>query len=476
MLSYENLDTQQKKAYDTIISGKNVFLSGDAGTGKSTVVNLALSNLKNNVIALAPTGVAADNIGGMTIHSFLHITPQTDIFKKPTGRIVNQLKKIVMQNTTIVIDEISMCSIALFDYLVDALTQAKMRWGLKSQLQYILVGDFLQLPPVVTNNDLAAYQHKYPDIKMPYYCFNSSNWKSLSLNNIILKKAQRQKDNQEFQYALNTIRSGRRVQDSVNWFNENAILGLQNFDSNVITLTGTNQQASNYNKQMLDQLDTDEYCFVPDSHIEHVKYARDTLQTLVLKEGARVMSLINGEDYNTGDTYFNGKIGTVTEIEADSDINYAEKDDDVDIWVEFDDGTKASFTWQKQENYLYKIDEKGHMVKQSKGYVKTIPLKLAYAVTIHKAQGQTYTKGANVELTIFAAGQLYVALSRVTNIKNLHLSKALTQNQVMTDWQVVQFYQSIDKGEDMHIFDPILNSWLNKKQYDYIKSYLKKPN
>ena len=407
-------------------SGKCLLITGRAGTGKSTLLNYFRHTTKNKVVILAPTGVAAINVSGQTIHSFFHfkpnVTPAAIKKKKSKG---TEKTTIYKKLTTIVIDEVSMVRADLLD-CVDKFLRLngpapKLPFG---GVQMIFIGDLYQLPPVVTNTEREIFRTHYPT---PYF-FSASVFAELDLAFIELEKVYRQKDD-EFVRLLNTIRNRSVTDDDLAAFNRRCDPLFEAPPGTFyLSLTSTNVLADTINEKCLAELPgkvwTAEGIIEGDFGKEYLPTAID----LRLKKGAQIM-LLNNDPVGQ---WVNGTIGKIKKFEKD------DNDEDV-IVAELDNGDTARikpYTW-KIYRFFLKNEELG---SEEVGSFMQYPVRLAFAVTIHKSQGKTFE---NVIIDVgrgtFAHGQMYVALSRCTTLDGIILKQPLKKNHILMDWQVVKF-------------------------------------
>ena len=419
--SYEHLNEEQKKAFQILLDGQNVFLTGEAGTGKSFLLNAFLNRIKGkNVLVCAPTGIAALQVGGATIHSVFKIKPQPFLPGQPLRGIKNTVKAA----DVIVIDEVSMCRFDLFDYLCRYIQKAEQMSQKRKQV--IVVGDFSQLPPVIAKDREVleeGWKEQIGNISAGF-AFLAPGWKQMHFCTVALKQVMRQKGDTQFLENLNKIRNGD--ESAVSWFNQNAAKAEQPG----IYMSALNRRVDQINEQQMSGLHTEKKTY--EGTNENFKDTLPTRQSLVLCEGARVMSLLN----DPGGDYQNGSLGTVAKLKNNSVI------------VKFDHGglvEVAPYTWEDIE-YQVVMDEKtgGASLKQVvTGKFTQLPLRVAFAVTIHKSQGQTYDS-VNLDPYCFDVGQLYVALSRVTRADRLHLEKVIRPEYLQVSHEVRHFYDGLD--------------------------------
>lgn len=435
-----NFKPLQKYGYDVMMAGYNTFLTGDAGTGKTYLLQIFINEQRSkgrNVMVCGPTGAASLHINGSTLHNQFKINIGP-VIKHPIDDTV--LAELI--NTDIlIIDEISMCRIDVFDYIAVYILEAnkyRKRVG-KHTIQIIVCGDFFQLPPIITDNDKQILDAYYGRDIENGFAFNSTYWKLFEFRNIILTEIVRQ-DNKEFVTELNKLRVG----------DKSGITYIMNNCSkapipDAINLYGKNNDAVRKNIDELNKLDTD--LWTHEATVLGGAKITDTNaeMNLALKVGARVMSLVNCADKETKQVIFsNGSLGTVVFIGEEF------------VTVEFDNGNTVNIGEYNWRIVRYTIDEKSknsqhpQIIEQKIGEVNQYPLKLAYAVTIHKAQGQTYDS-VNISPYTWDCGQLYVALSRVRNIDNLYLRYEIQPNYSITSLNVIAFYNSIVKEANKYV-------------------------
>lgn len=419
--TYAHLNEEQKKAFGILLEGRNVFLTGEAGTGKSFLLNAFLNRIKGkNVLVCAPTGIAALQIGGATIHSVFKIKPQPFLPGQPLRGIKNTVKAA----DVIVIDEVSMCRFDLFDYLCRYIQKAEQLS--RKRKQVIVVGDFSQLPPVVAKDREVleeGWKEQISNISAGF-AFLAPGWKQMGFYPVALKQVMRQRGDAQFLENLNKIRRGD--ESAIAWFNQNTAKAEQPG----IYMSALNRCVDQKNEQQMAELHTEKKAY--EGTNENFKDSLPTKQSLVLCEGARVMSLLN----DPGGEYQNGSLGTVAKLKNHS------------VVVKFDHGGTvevAPYTWEDIE-YQVVVDEKtgeASLKQVVTGSFTQLPLRVAFAVTIHKSQGQTYDS-VNLDPYCFDVGQLYVALSRVTRADRLHLEKAVRKEYLQVSRQVQCFYDELE--------------------------------
>jgi len=405
---------------------KNIFITGRAGTGKSTLLNYFRDNTKKNAVILAPTGVAAVNVGGQTIHSFFHFKPNVTLAaikkKRATGK---EKTSIYKKLKTIVIDEVSMVRADLLDCVDKFLRlngpNAKRPFG---GVQMIFIGDLYQLPPVVSGAEREIFRSHYAT---PYF-FSAKVMQHLDMEFVELEKVYRQKD-EEFVRLLNAIRNNSITDDDITLFNKGCNPSFEvSGDAFYISLTSTNDMSDRINENRLARLSGKIWKALGLVDGEFGKESMPTAEELKLKKGAQIM-LLNNDAYGR---WINGTIGKVKKFEKD------EEGEEI-IVAELDNGDTVEispYTW-KIYKYFLKNEE---LRSEEVGSFRQYPVRLAFAVTIHKSQGRTFEKVViDVGRGTFAHGQMYVALSRCTTLEGIVLKQPLKKNHILMDWQVVKF-------------------------------------
>lgn len=410
----DKLTSEQRSAFERVLSGGNYFITGHAGTGKSFLLQCLIRELEQQgkqLLVCAPTGIAAINIHGITIHRAFHVS--IDVLKNDAP-----IRQDNLTCDAVIIDEISMCRIDLFSYVMRTIQQAGKKQG--KNIQIILMGDFFQLPPVVTGNDSPLLKQNYPDNFVKGYAFEAPEWKQCAFTPIVLEQVIRQ-SNSNFIAALNLARKGDI--SCIAYLNQNAS-SQPFFDA--ISLFGSNVQVNACNQKALEALSGD--CFFYSAReIGTVKEGdRIVPPKLAIKPHCRVMSVRNDAEGH----YQNGSMGTVLRCAREH------------VVVKFDNGNVSSisnFTWDIK-GLVPDHDSAGNRVWsiQSIGKYTQIPLKLAYAVTIHKSQGQTFDH-VNLSPHSWDSGQLYVALSRVRDISGLHLLSPIQESDLSSAPTVLEF-------------------------------------
>jgi len=419
------LNKQFKKALDLLEkTNKSVLITGKAGTGKSTLLSYFCEHTKKPLVVLAPTGVGAVNIGGQTIHSFFGFKPDTmpDDAEKIAKKMRRKRKELFKKLDAIVIDEISMARADLLD-CVDIF----LRTILKSQspfagIQMIFFGDLYQLPPVVTGKERSIFKTNY---KSPYF-FDAKVMNNFQMEFIELEKVYRQKD-KKFIEILNSIRNNTITDAQLETINQRVDenINLKDLGQEYIYLTTINRLADQINRTNLEELPGRKYVLVGEIVGEFDKRYLPTEAKLEVKEGAQIM-LLNNDSYGR---WINGTIGEIIDFEEDR------------IKIRLQNGKTVSvspYSWDIFETYFNK--ENRALDKHLLGSFIQYPIRLAWAITIHKSQGKTFDR-AVIDLSggAFACGQTYVALSRCRTLEGIILKTRIKKTNIFTDWRIVRF-------------------------------------
>lgn len=391
---------------------KPVIVTGKAGTGKSTLVRFLQKEIDKAVV-VAPTGIAAINIGGQTVHSFFRLPPRIFTPEELSGQRANRLWTKI---DTVIVDEISMVRADILDGIDYVLRKARRNSKPFGGVRIILVGDFHQLPPVVPNREAEILSRMGYDTPFAY---SAKVMKRTSFEVYELSTVHRQSD-RLFLSILSQIRRGQNIESVLQNLNE-ICLGSHRTGKTPLLLTGTNSTASHYNEAGLNALTTRLVTF---TGIIEGKFniAKDKLpvpEKIDLKIGARVMAAKNDPEKK----WINGSLGTVTQIFEDG------------ANVKFDNGFEGLVRKSSWENIKYEWDdEQNKPISKVIGSYSQIPLKLAWAITIHKSQGLTLEDvRLDLKQSAFATGQTYVALSRATTMEGLSLARALTPADILVE-------------------------------------------
>ena len=437
-------------------TGRNIFLTGKAGTGKTTFLHRLKRESLKRMVVVAPTGVAAINAGGVTIHSFFQmpfgpIIPDENLeIKREFKRKFNRRKiDIIRSLDLLVIDEISMVRADLLDGIDRVLRKYKDKDKVFGGVQVLMIGDMQQLAPVVKDHEKAILQKYY---ETPYF-FSSRSFQQANPVSIELTEIFRQQD-REFIEILNEVRENNLSEKSLNKLNERYIPEFKSKeDDGYILLTTHNYKANKINRENLDKLSGKSkiYQALIEGDFPENAYPND--EELELKVGAQVM--FNKNDSNPEKRYYNGKIGKITQLTSNN-VYVKCPDDEKEIEV-------GRETW---EHITYEINPQTNEIQEHiKGSFAQIPLRLAWAITIHKSQGLTFDKAIiDAELS-FAHGQTYVALSRCKTLEGMVLKSPIKSSSIINDHRVKNFNDYVKN----HLPDEkVYKNSLKKYQLDLI--------
>ncbi len=415
-----SLNPEQHDVLDQIHTHAGVlFLTGKAGTGKSTLLNIYKRLHQNNLIILAPTGVAAINVRGQTIHSFFRFPPgwiQAKDYKLISSSMVKKIDRII-------IDEISMVRADMLDHIDQILrlsTHKNIPFG---GIPMLWIGDLYQLPPIVSSPEERSYFKT--EYESPYF-FSAHVMKELkSFQLVELSHIFRQQD-KRFIKLLNEIRLNDADHETLDEINERCVPIPSDQSNVIITLTSTNAAAQQINLKKLEEIDHPSKIYTAkiEGLIKPSQYPLD--QHLLLKQGAQIMTMRN----DPGKNFVNGSLGIIEELKENSILVHIENQDKlIDI---------QPVIWE-----IIRYTMEGSEIKTEViGSFTQLPVKLAWAVTIHKSQGKTFEhviidlgKGA------FENGQVYVALSRCKTLDGIYLTQKLSWKDIRTDERVTEFLQ-----------------------------------
>lgn len=422
-----DLNPQFIEAINKMEQGKkNLFITGKAGSGKSTLLSYFCQNTHKEIAVLAPTGVAALNVKGQTIHRFFNfyvdITPDKIIngeFKPKDIKLYHNLK-------TIIIDEVSMLRADLLD-CIDIFLK---KYGPKNGdafggIQMIFIGDLYQLPPVVISKEQEIFKDHY---KTPYF-FSSHAIQSLDIEIIELDKIYRQTD-ENFINLLNKIRNNSVTEDDIKLLNQRYIQHFKQREGEFyISLTSTNSKADQINAEYLAGIEGKSYKSIASISGDFDKSSYPTSVELEYKVGSQVMLLSN--DFNN--RWVNGSIGIIEASKSDID-------GEAYLMVRLSDKNKSyvikRHKWEISKYYF----DGTKIISKAVGVFEQFPIRLAWAITIHKSQGKTFDNVIiDIDKGIFATGQMYVALSRCTSFEGIVLKTPINKYHIRTDSQIFKF-------------------------------------
>ncbi|MBR2101842.1 MAG: AAA family ATPase [Prevotella sp.] len=418
---------QLRQAWDFVENtGVSIFLTGRAGTGKTTFLRTVRERCPKRMVVVAPTGVAAINAGGMTIHSFFQL-PLSPYIPSASFKARNDFSKekrnIMRTLDLLVIDEISMVRSDLLDAVDNVLRRFRNPRLPFGGVQLLMIGDLQQLTPVVKADEEALLSQYYDT---PYF-FGSHALRQIRYVTLQLHHVYRQTDS-AFLSLLNNIRDGRPTASDLQMLNSRCRPAFRpRPEDGFIRLTTHNRLADSYNEDELRKLPGRSYSFEAEVEGTFPEYSFPTDETLTLKKGAQVMFVKN--DPSPEHLFYNGRIGRITSIGADH-ISVRCSGDDSDIDVE-------PLTW---ENAKYKLNPDTKEIETDvQGTFQQYPLRLAWAITIHKSQGLTFDHAIIDAGLSFAAGQVYVALSRCKTLDGLVLASPISPSNVFGDQRVAQY-------------------------------------
>jgi len=434
-------------------TNQNLFLTGKAGTGKTTFLKYIRDNCYKKMAITAPTGVAAMNAGGTTLHALFwlpfgvfveeydlkwdeqdnHIYNKSRLFS--TIKLTKQRRAILQELELLVIDEVSMVRADTLDAIDVILKSVRRDMRPFGGLQLLFIGDLYQLPPVVRDHEWQVLRNHYSS---PFF-FDAKVLRATPLVKLELQQIYRQSD-ERFIHILNNIRNNKCSVEDLEQLNSHYKADfVPSTEDQFITLTSHNKLADQINQEELVKLKGKMHNVKAIVKDDFQQGSFPTEETLALKEGAQVMFIKNdvGEDRK----YFNGKIGFVKELKLDKhQVLVGFKDGSEDVVVRRETWENIKYNYNKGED---KIEEK------VLGTFSQFPLRLAWAITIHKSQGLTFDKAIIDAGTSFAAGQVYVALSRLTGLDGLVLRSRIPSHSIRTDSQVVTFMDQLMDSKEM---------------------------
>ncbi|MCM1476008.1 MAG: AAA family ATPase [Muribaculaceae bacterium] len=408
-------------------TGANLFLTGKAGTGKTTFLRRLCKESKKRIVVLAPTGIAAINAGGMTIHSFFQLSfgpfiPEQSNAHKSKFRFSKHKLKVIRTMDLLVIDEISMVRADLLDAVDDALRRLRNPRKPFGGVQLLMIGDLAQLPPVVVDSEWGLLANRYDS---PYF-FSSNALKSIDYEIIELQKVYRQEAG-EFLNLLNRIRENTVDAETLAALNSRYIPNFTPSDGeHWIRLVTHNAQANTLNERELAKIPAETFVYTAKVSGEFPESSYPAEASLSLKVGAQVMFIKNDTETHL---FYNGLLGRVVALD-DTKVTVSPADGKADIVI----------TPMEWVNNKYTVDDtSGEIHEEQIGSFTQMPLKKAWAITIHKSQGLTFSRAIIDASASFAHGQTYVALSRCRTIEGLVLDRPLQRDSLICDYVVTQF-------------------------------------
>lgn len=423
-------------------TGCSLFLTGKAGTGKTTFLRNLRASSRKRMVVTAPTGIAAINAGGMTLHSFFQLDfgpfvpgVRRDSRNRHSMAFSKEKIRIIRGLDLLVIDEISMVRSDMLDAVDDVLRRFRDRTLPFGGVQLLLIGDLQQLPPVVIDSEREILRANY---RSPYF-FDSHALSQLDYLTLELQTVYRQSD-PEFLGLLNSVRDNKADMSVLERLNSRYIPGFNPADSEgYVRLTTHNRMANEINRARLDELQSPAYTFRASIQGNFPESSYPAEPYLELKEGAQVMFIKN--DMGTDRRFFNGMLGRVTAIDEEG-VTVTPADSDEPINVE-------PMEW---ENVRFIVNEETkEITEQREGVFRQLPLKTAWAITIHKSQGLTFDRAIIDATSSFTHGQTYVALSRCRSLEGMVLERPIPPSAIINDPTVTQFMdmhtgRGIDNG------------------------------
>lgn len=446
---------------------QHVFLTGKAGTGKTTFLKQIINATHKKAIVAAPTGIAAINAGGVTLHSLFQLPfgsfiPDRNYFPdhhpgfefRTAANLVKGLRmhenkrNLLRELELLIIDEVSMLRADILDAIDHVLRWVRReRFASFGGVQVLFIGDLLQLPPVVKENEWKVMKSFYPSL----YFFDALVLKEQQPVYLELSKIYRQSDS-VFVSLLNKLRENRQDLSDVELLNKHVNPNWESLrNKGYIFLTTHNRKAEETNLRALQQIDAKEYSYHANISGEFNEYAFPAPQELRLKVGAQVMFIKN--DYSGENRYFNGKIGTIASLNDDA------------IFVSLD-GIKEPIKVDRYEweNKKYTLNKSNNEIEDSViGTFSHYPIKLAFAITVHKSQGLTFDKAIIDVSEAFASGQTYVAFSRLRSLDGLALTRRLSVEGIAAEEHLSEYQSNkADQSDLENLYHQASSTYLQK--------------
>ncbi len=436
-------------------TSRNIFLTGKAGTGKTTFLNGFVKKTRKKFIVVAPTGIAAINAGGVTIHSMFGLPTRTFIptLERIDGNLGNNIadlhqhfkyrkekRKLLREVEIIIIDEVSMLRadvLDMMDYSLKHIRRNPLPFG---GVQMLFIGDLYQLPPVVRDEHILQKYYRSP------FFFSAKALEQQKLITVELQKVYRQNEG-EFLDILNAIREGNTEEIDFELLNSRYDPDFEAEEEAYVYLTSHNRMAEEINRKKLADLPGEVHLFKAKISGDFKENQFPNDETLELKAGAQIMFIRN--DASAEKRYFNGKLAEVIEI------------DDGDVLVQIE-GDEDTYKLKKEiwEQKKYSLDEEKNIKEEVQGSFEQFPVRLSWAVTIHKSQGLTFDRVVIDAGRSFASGQVYVALSRCRTLEGIVLKSRITPEIIFQDKRILGFQDETDASDQVEAI-------LAAEKYDY---------
>lgn len=435
-------------------TNRSIFLTGKAGTGKTTFLNEFVKKTQKKHIVVAPTGIAAINAGGVTIHSMFGLPlrtflPTMDRVDTNSAMNISDLMphfryrkdklKLLREIEIVIIDEVSMLRADVLDMMDFSLRMVRRNQLKFGGVQMLFIGDLYQLPPVVRDEHVLKQFYASP------FFFESLAIKELPFITIELEKVYRQTD-EEFLAILNAIRDGNRAEIDFEKLNERFLPEFEPKEEAYVYLTSHNRMADEINHRKIKELKTKSYLYTAKITGDFKENQHPNEEILELKVGAQVMFIRND---GTEKRYFNGKLAEIIALDEE-EVTVLLDDSDTEI-------TLKKEVWEQKR---YSLDGQKNIQEEVLGSFEQYPIRLAWAVTIHKSQGLTFDRLIIDAGKSFASGQVYVALSRCRTLEGIILKSKITREVIFSD-QRISTFQSATKANDQ------IESILNAEKFDY---------